>query len=39
MGVDLPDVREGQEEIGQNWKNEKISQGFEGEFLPFVLEW
>ena len=47
MGVGLPDFREGQvEKLGQNWdktgtKLEKcsISQGFEGEFLLFVLEW
>ena len=39
MRVGLPDFREGQVEKWEQLGKSQIFQGFEGEFLPFVLEW
>ena len=39
MGVGLSDFREGQVENRAKLEKYLISQGFEGEFLLFVLEW
>ena len=39
MGVGLPDFRERQVEVETKLEKCSISQGFEGEFLLFLLEW
>ena len=39
MGVGVPDFREGQVENRDKTGKCSISQGFEREFLQFVLEW
>ena len=40
MGLGLPNFKEGTSgKIGTKLEKRSISQGFEGEFLPFVLEW
>ena len=39
MGVGPPDLRKGQMENRDKTGKFSISQGFEGEFLLFALEW
>ena len=39
MRVSLPDCRKGQVENRDKTGKCSMSQGYKGEFLPFVLEW